>query len=116
MPRIRYQEALGLEVRRGRPPRGRKPSKNELQRIYIKESKSIREVARELGCTKDMIYRCLKEYNIETREPVKKTNLWEYDLESLKKAIIDKGTRGFARELGVRESTLRYHVTKARRR
>ncbi|MCJ7638470.1 MAG: hypothetical protein MUO70_01055 [Euryarchaeota archaeon] len=115
MPRIKYQEAIGLEVRRGRPTKGNKPSKKELLKLYVKESKPIREVAEKIGCTKDMIFRSLKEYAIETREPVKRTKLWNYDLETLEKCMKDKGTREFAREIGVSESTLRYHVKKARK-
>jgi hypothetical protein len=115
MPRIKYQEAIGQEVKRGRPAKGNKPSKKELLRLYVKESRPSREIAKKIGCTKDMIFRCLKEYAIETREPVKRTKLWNYDLETLKKCMKDKGTREFAREIGVSESTLRYHVKKARK-
>ena len=114
MARIKYREALGLEVKRGRPAKGPKPSKKEVLELYVKEAKPIRKVADKLGCTKDMIFRCLKEYKIETRESVKKTKLWSYDLETLEKGIKDMGIRGFAREIGVGESTLRYHVSKAR--
>jgi DNA invertase Pin-like site-specific DNA recombinase len=46
---------------------GEKPSKSEMRRLYIKESKSIREVAEVLGCSKDMVYRTLGEYGIEIR-------------------------------------------------
>ena len=113
MPRVKYQEALGLEVKRDRLAKGNKPSKKELLKLYVKESKPIREVAEKIGCTKDMIFRSLKEYAIETRGPVKGTKLWNYDLETLEKCMKDKGTREFAREIGVLESTLRYHVNLA---
>jgi len=87
MPRIKYQEAVGLKVTRGKPAMGNKPSKSELEKLYIKESKSIREIAEILGCTKDMIYRALKDYGIQTREHVKKSILWDYNLELLEIGI-----------------------------
>ena len=115
MPRILYQEAIGLEVKRGRPAKGNKPSKKELMKLYVNEGKPIREIAEKTGCTKDMIFRGLKEYSIETRAHVRRTKLWNYDLETLEKEIKEKGTREFAREIGVLESTLRYHVKRARK-
>jgi len=54
MVRIKYKEAAGLEVKRGKPAIGKKPAKKELKILYVKESKSIREVAKILGCSKDM--------------------------------------------------------------
>jgi len=45
MARIKYQEAAGLEVKRGRPPVGPAPSKADLVKLYVKESRSIRDVA-----------------------------------------------------------------------
>ncbi len=98
----------------GKPAIGNKPDKAELRKLYIKESKSIREVAKIMGCTKDMVHRSLKSYGINTREHVKKSQLWEYSIKSLKKEIKEKGFRGFARELGINESTLRYHIKNAR--
>ena len=43
MARIKYKEAIGLEVKRGRPAKGNKPSEKILKKLYIKESRSIRE-------------------------------------------------------------------------
>ena len=40
MARIKYREAIGLDVKRGKPSIGKKPRKSELKRLYIKESKS----------------------------------------------------------------------------
>lgn len=114
MARIKYKEAVGQEVRRGRPSIGKKPSKIELKKLYVGESKSIREVAKILECSKDMVFRSLKEYGILTREHVKKSKLWESSIEKLEKEIETKGIRGFARELGINESTLRYHIKRAR--
>lgn len=56
MARIKYQEAAGLEVNRGRPPAGPSPSKADLIKLYVKESRSVRDVAVVLGCSKDMVH------------------------------------------------------------
>jgi hypothetical protein len=57
---------IGIGRKRGKPPLGSKPIKIVLQRLYVKEARSIREVADLLGCTKDMVARALKEYGIES--------------------------------------------------
>jgi len=44
MAGIKYLEALGLEVKRGRP-RGPGPDPGELRRLYELEGKSKREIA-----------------------------------------------------------------------
>ena len=49
MPRIKYQEAIGLEVKRGRSPAGPAPSKADLVKLYVKEERSVRDVAAVLG-------------------------------------------------------------------
>jgi hypothetical protein len=46
MSRIRYKEVVGLEVKRGKPAIGNKPEEKELQKLYVKELKSIREAAK----------------------------------------------------------------------
>lgn len=51
-----------------RQVKGMKPSISELKKLYLKESRSIREVAKILGCSKDMVYRSLRENEINLRE------------------------------------------------
>ena len=53
MARIKYLEALGLEVKRGRPPVGPAPSKADLVRLYVKEGRSVTDVAAVLDFSKD---------------------------------------------------------------
>jgi len=110
MARIKYLEAAGLEVRRGRPAKGSKPSKKEILDLYVKEAKSIREVAGKLGCTKDMVYRSLKEFRIEIRSGHSRSKLRQYVFSDLEKGIEAKGLRGFAKELGVHENTVRHYI------
>jgi len=61
---LNYKRAAGLEIRSGRPSKGKKLSKEDLQRLCVDEEKSIREAAEVLGCSKDMIYRGLKEHGL----------------------------------------------------
>ena len=93
-----------------KPAIGVKPDKTTLQRLYEKQFKSVREVAEILGCTKDMVYRALKEYGIETRSNKRRSQLKDIKSSVLEREVKRKGLRGFARELGVDESTLRHHL------
>jgi len=115
MARIKYKEAAGIAAKRGKPSLGKKPSKAELKKLYIKESKSIREVAEILGCTKDMVYRSLKEYRFELIPGFNRSKLRKYKLSVLEEGVRDKGVRGYAKELGVHENTLRYYLNGVRK-
>ncbi|MFC2160963.1 hypothetical protein ACFLRX_04855 [Acidobacteriota bacterium] len=112
MPRIKNKEALGLKAKKGKPAVGNKPGKAKLKKLYITESKSIREVAEILGCSKDMVYRSLEEYQIDRRPGYNRSKLRIYDLAYLKIEIKKKGYKEFALELGVDVSTLRKHIKK----
>jgi hypothetical protein len=57
-----------------------------------------------------MIYRSLQEYGIEIRTNKRRSSLKKYKLSELDKGVKAKGIRGYARELGVDESTLRHHL------
>ena len=110
MARIKYQEAIGLEVKRGRPPAGPAPSKADLAKLYVKESRSVRDVAAVLGTTKDAVHRVLKKYEISVRSNVSRSKLRTIPLLDLKAAVREKGLRGTARDLGVDHSTLWHHL------
>ena len=114
MARIKYKEAIGEGVRKGKPSIGEKPTKSELKRLYIRETRSIREIAEILGCTKDRVHRALKEYGIETRSNKRRSKLKDFNTSVLEKGIKRKGIRRYARELEVDESTLRHHLKKRR--
>lgn len=113
--RIPYKKAICQDVKSGRPSIGKKPSKPELKKLYIKEVKSIREIAEILGCSKDMVYRSLKEYNIDRRPGFNRSKLMVYDLSYLKREIRKKGYKELSIELGIDISTLRKHIKKRER-
>ena len=96
--------------KRGRPPKGVKPDKETLVRLYVDEGKTVREIAEQLGCSKDMVFRCLKEYEIKSRTNARRSSLRQYDLGFLETGIREKGLRGFARKLKVDNSTLLHHI------
>ena len=105
MGRINYQEAAGLGVKRGRPLAGPAPSKADLVKLYVKEERSVRDVATALGCSKDMVARALKAYRIEARTNAKRSGLMQYGAKALAILVKEKGIRGTARKLGVNPST-----------
>jgi len=110
MGRIKYQEAIGLEVKRGRPAAGLAPAKDQLVKLYVREGRAIRDIAETLGCSKDMIHRALKKYGVEVRTSARRSVLLKYRLSDLKARVREKGIRGYARELGIDEGTLRHHL------
>lgn len=112
MARIKYKEALGMEIKRGRPSIGKKPAKKELQRLYVKEYKSIRETAEILGCSKDMVYRALKEYGIRKDFIKRKRKLSEVSLKFLQREFRIKSKKKVAKELQVSKSGLYKHLKK----
>ena len=113
--RLKYKEAVGHEVKKGKPAKGKKPRKVELNKLYVRESLSMREVAEALKCSKDMAYRSLKEYGIELRPGYNRSKLRKYRLSDLEKGVKEKGVRGFSKELSVYENTLRYYLMGARK-
>jgi transposase-like protein len=106
MRKIRRKEKSGAEIKRGRPASGKKPETQELLRLYVQESRSIREIAEILGCKKDTVHYWLKKYDIPARTMAKRSKLLKYSLSELKEGVEEKGIRGYARELGVNASTL----------
>jgi transposase-like protein len=100
MARIKYQEAAGLEVKRGRPVGPRPaPSKADLVKLYVKEEQSVRDVAAVLGYSKDAVHRGLKQYGIDARPNASRSRLRTIPLRNLKAAIRAKGISGTARDL-----------------
>lgn len=93
---------------------GAKPAKADLQRLYAREGKTVRDIAAALGCSKDMVHRALKEYGIEARSVARRSRLQEIPLAKIEAEVRALGLRGAARALGVDHSTLAQHL-RARR-
>ena len=94
----------------GRQSIRRRPKKAELRMYYERQGKSVREIAEQLGCSKDMVFRCLKEYQIKARTNARRSSLRRYDLQYLEEGVKRQGLRGFARELRIDNSTLLHHI------
>lgn len=110
MARIKYKEAMGFESKRGRPSIGNKPGKTELKKLYLKESKSIREIAEILGCSKDMVYRTIHKYGIKKEKKTRKGKLKGITLEYIEKSLKNKTKVKLAEELGVTRQGLNKRI------
>jgi len=99
-----------LKDKPGRPPAGPPPSKADLVRLYVREGRSVRDVAIQLGRSKDAIHRALKAYGIAVRTSARRSRLRTIPLLDLMTSVGVKGIRGTARDLGVDEGTIRHHL------
>ncbi len=108
----RNQAETGQKVRHRRPGRqiGPPPSRAALVRLYVEGNQTARDVAAALGCSKDMVIRSLADYGIKVRTRTKRSKLLAIALDVLEAGVRDKGVRGYARDIGVDESTLRHHL------
>lgn len=89
---------------------GKKPGKDELIRLYEKEGRTIRDIADILGCSKDMVFRTMKEYGVLMRSNARRSRLIRFDIDYLESGIKEKGLRGFAKILKIDNSTLLHHI------
>ena len=93
--------------------KGKKPNKSEIKRLYIRESRSIRDTAEIMGCSKDMVFRAIKECGIQSRKhSVKRSKLHDYSLSYLKREVKMKGQTQVAKEIGINQSTLSRYLKK----
>ena len=100
----------GNEARRGRPPTGKAPAKADLVKLYVKEGRSVRDVAAAIGCSKDMVHRALKQYGIAIRSNARRSRLRDVSLALIEVDIKTKGVSATARALNVDRATLRHYV------
>jgi len=103
-------ESDGAKLARGGRPSGLKPGREELVRLYADESRSIREIAEIFGSKKDTVHYWLKKYGIFARNNASRSRLRNISLGEIEKKIRELGIRGYARELGVAEGTVRHHL------
>ena len=98
---------------RGKPAKGKKPSLVDLQRLYVKEQRSIRDIAELLGCSKDAVYRALREYGIETRSHTRESKLDRYSPKDIRKRVEKEGIVKVAGTLGISRQTLWEYLKKS---
>jgi len=117
MGRIRYQEAAGLEVKRGRPqlsPTAR--MKDRLTRLYIVQKLSIREVGKAMKISEASVRRWLKAAGIPTRTKARRSRLRLLDQARLFGSIAAVGVRKTAKGWGIPERTLKSYLARLRDR
>lgn len=91
-----------------------KPDRKTIKRLYVTRGLSLREIAEKLGVHHATVKYYLKKYGIAARPKASRSALRKFKLEALERGIKEKGVRGYARELGIHENTLRYYLKKAK--
>lgn len=94
----------------GRPIAKNAPSKHQLQNLYIKKILSIRQIAKVLNCSKDIVYLALIRNKIPRRPNTRKSKLWKIGVRGIRHRIKLKGLRNAAIYYGVNHSTLLHHL------
>jgi hypothetical protein len=114
MARIRYQEAAGLEVKRGRPRRIVTPAmKKRLRRLYVEEGFSLCDVAAAMKIKKETVRLELKAAGvIRTNAPRSRLRL--FDQARLFGYIAAFGVRKTAKRWRIPERTLKHYLAKLR--
>lgn len=92
-----------------------KPDKAQLEELYIQREYSIQEVAWLLHLNTATVIYHLKRYGIPTREKSKRSKLMKYSPDTLRQGIHAKGVRGYSKELGIHENTLRNYMKKLKK-
>lgn len=106
--RIKYQ------VRTIGRPRGPWPSKAVLARLYVKEGKSVREVAAVLGISDAAVKRRLHAAGVVMRSNARRSRLRLLNQARLFADINDLGVDRTAAKWGIPERTLKYYLSKLR--
>jgi len=92
-----------------------KPDRKTIKRLYVTRELSLREIAEKLGVHHHTVKYYLEKYGIPARPKASRSALRKFKLEALEQGIREKGVRGYARELGIHENTLRYYLKKAKK-
>jgi len=110
----RWLKAANISMRHGsnaRMPNFKKPSKNEMHNLYVRERKGAPDIARELGVSQPTVLNLLREYNIQVRtnrEAHLATATEVPSEEQLRKLYIDDrlSTVEIGKKLGVTSGTI----------
>lgn len=90
--------------------------KKVLEVLYLKEERSIREVANLLNLSKDKVHRLLKSYGIKRNKGIRKGKLTGLTLEYLEREYKQKTKVQVAKELGVSRQSLHEKYLKLKKR
>lgn len=114
MARIKYQEALGLEVKRGRPRRIVTPTmKKRIRRLYVDKGFSLRDVAAAMKIKKETIRLELKAAGI-MRTNAPRSRLRLFDQARLFGYIAEIGVHKTAKRWRIPVRTLERYLAKLR--
>jgi len=115
MTRIRYQEALGLEVKRGRPRRiVDDKEKERLTRLYVVQELSTREVAKVMKISEASVRRRMKAAGIPARARVPRSRLRLFDQARLFGYVAAVGVNKTAKRWRISRRTLQRYLAKLR--
>jgi len=102
-----YLISAGRKPKPAHRPITVRPRKDRFLSFYKNEGLSFRSIAEKLVCSKNIIYRALKEYGIELRgHSEKRSRLADYDVNQLIAEVRQIGLRAMVREMGVRYPAL----------
>ena len=117
MGRIKYQEAAGLEVKRGRPRRMvEEKEKERLTRFYVVQELSTREIAKVMKISDASVKRRLHAAGVVMRSNARRSRLRLLNQARLFSDIIDLGVDRTAAKWGISERTLKHYLSKLRAR
>ena len=91
-----------------------RPRKKTLAMLYSERGFSLREIASKYNVHWSTVGRWLDESKIKAHRIGKRSRLEKFRLSTLESGIRKHGVRGFARNLGIHEETLRRYLKKAR--
>ena len=91
-----------------------RPGKRELEKLYLKQQLSLREIATRFNVHWSTVSRWLDDSKIKARRIGKRSRLEKFKLSTLENGVRKYGVRGFARKLEIHEETLRRYLKKAR--
>jgi len=115
MTRIKYQEAAGLEVKRGRPRRMvEEKEKEKLTRLYIVQELSTREVAKAMKISEASVRRRMKAAGIPARTNAPRSRLPLFDQARLFGYIGAVGINKTAKRWRISRRTLQRYLAKLR--
>ena len=99
-------------------PKGKRPTKAQLVRLYVKEGLSLRATGEALGLSKDVTRAALAEYRIKRRSGLRTAKLSMDDLAAILTERVEdhRPWKDIAKRHGVSTKTLERFIKKAKAR